>query len=143
MMDILTVLLLFLLKSFVVEGEVVTPAPGVELPSSESRETLTESVVVAISDAGISVGGEIVARWQGDFSSTSNAGQNAIARLAQHLESSYSQHEALAVQRGTTSAPLKVTIQGDRTMPFALLQQVMLTCSESGYEDIALAVLQG
>ena len=28
MMDILTVLLLFLLKSFVVEGEVITPVPG-------------------------------------------------------------------------------------------------------------------
>ena len=36
MMDILTVLLLFLLKSFVVEGEVVTPVPGVELPSSSA-----------------------------------------------------------------------------------------------------------
>ena len=34
MMDILTVLLLFLLKSFVVEGEVVTPAPGVHETNS-------------------------------------------------------------------------------------------------------------
>ncbi len=44
MMDILTVLLLFLLKSFVVEGEVITPVPGVDLPESSSETTPHASV---------------------------------------------------------------------------------------------------
>ncbi|MCK4774074.1 MAG: biopolymer transporter ExbD, partial [Candidatus Krumholzibacteria bacterium] len=48
MMDILTVLLLFLLKSFVVEGEVMTPIPGVDLPESSSDTTPRAAVVIAI-----------------------------------------------------------------------------------------------
>ena len=50
MMDILTVLLLFLLKSFVVEGEVVTPPPGVELPGSTADTPPEASLVIAISN---------------------------------------------------------------------------------------------
>ena len=61
MMDILTVLLLFLLKSFVVEGEVITPAPGVELPESTSDTTPRASVVVAIFDSTVMLDGQMVA----------------------------------------------------------------------------------
>ena len=62
MMDILTVLLLFLLKSFVVEGEVITPAPGVSLPESTSDTSPESSVVVAILDDRIMLDGRQVAQ---------------------------------------------------------------------------------
>jgi biopolymer transport protein ExbD len=143
MMDILTVLLLFLLKSFVADGEIVSPSPGVELPTSESRESLQESVVVAVRTGEISVGGDLVAQWSGDFSPDSPEGRRALDALASRLHSAHVQHEELAAQRGAGALASKVTIQGDRTMPFSLLQEVMLACSQSGYEDIALAVLQG
>ncbi len=61
MMDILTVLLLFLLKSFVVEGEVITPVPGVDLPESSSEAKPRASVVVAIFDHTVMLDGRMVA----------------------------------------------------------------------------------
>ena len=64
-MDILTVLLLFLLKSFVVEGEVINPVPGVDLPQSTSDTKPKASVVVAIFDGAVLLDGQMVARVDG------------------------------------------------------------------------------
>src|SRR5262249_60088625 len=56
MMDILTVLLLFLLKSYV-SGEVMVPPPGVRLPNSTADQSPQSSLVVAIDDNQILIGG--------------------------------------------------------------------------------------
>lgn len=135
MMDILTVLLLFLLKSFVAEGEVITPAPGVTLPESTSETGPESSVVVAILDDRILLDGRQVAQV--------GAGEDLlIPALAEQLDLSRRQGEAIAARRGDTGAyQPKLAIQGDRDIPFAVLQRVMYTCNHSGYGDIALVVM--
>ena len=40
------------------------------------------------------------------------------------------------------SASREITIMGDRTIPYALLRKVMRTCTDAGYGDISLSVLQ-
>jgi biopolymer transport protein ExbD len=62
LMDILTTLLLFVLKSFVMEGEAVTPVPGVTLPESTSHATAQSAVVIAIFDDVTAMDGEVVAK---------------------------------------------------------------------------------
>lgn len=138
MMDILTVLLLFLLKSFVAEGEVITPAPGVSLPESTSDTSPESSVVVAILDDRILLDGRQVAQVEAG----APRGELLIPALAEQLDLSRRQGEAIATRRGdaATYEP-KLAIQGDRDIPFAVLQRVMYTCNHSGYGDIALVVL--
>jgi len=137
MMDILTVLLLFLLKSFVVEGEVITPASGVELPESHSESTPQESLVIAIDQDRVSIGGEIVADLAHDDDGL------LIAGLARHLDQARTQMESLEQRRGRAIESLeRITIQGDRDMPYAILRRVMYTCNQSGFGDVQLAVLK-
>lgn len=137
MMDILVVLLLFLLKSFVVEGETVTPPPGVKLPESTSRELPRESVQVAIHDGGISVGGRFVtpvAELDND--------DLYIATLGEELVRVRAQMDDLAVRQGGESASPTATVQGDRSLEYRVLQRVMFTLSQAGFEDISLAVIK-
>ena len=61
MMDVLTVLLLFLLKSYVSGGEVMVPPAGVQLPASTAKAMPQASLVVAIDGDEIVVGSERVA----------------------------------------------------------------------------------
>src|SRR5215510_5280593 len=61
MMDILTTLLFFVLKSYVSGGEVTVPPPGVTLPRSTAANDMHTSVVVAIDKDAIMMGGERVA----------------------------------------------------------------------------------
>jgi biopolymer transport protein ExbD len=138
MMDILTVLLLFLLKSFVVEGEVINPVPGVELPESSSDTTPSASLVVAIFDDSIMMDGEVVA----SVSSAVATNDLLIESLAARLTDARQTVENIARRRGSTETFLgKVAIQGDRDIDFAILQRVMYTCNQAGYENLSLAVI--
>ena len=142
MMDILTVLLLFLLKSFVAEGEAVTPAPGVDLPRSVSQERPEASLVIAIAGDRISVGGEAIVALDGSVDG--GLGETlVIDPLAVALDRARSRQESLAARRGDEAWTGRVTIQGDRDMSFAVLQRVMYTCSQRGFDDVSLAVLAG
>ena len=56
LMDILTCLLFFVLKSFVAGGEVTAPPPGLDLPKSTAEQPQTSSLVVAIDRGSILLG---------------------------------------------------------------------------------------
>jgi len=139
MMDILTVLLLFLLKSFVVEGEVITPVAGVDLPESTSKTTPQSAVVVAIFEDNIMMDSELIARVSDEVAQD----DLLIAALAERLTAARERTLALAERRGEDMDLFegKVAIQGDRDIRFEILQRVMYTCNVSGYEDISLAVV--
>lgn len=137
-MDILTTLLLFLLKSFVVSGEVVPP-PGLELPKSTAAEAPQTSLVVAIDDDAILLGDERIASVQ----ETVRSGQMLIPALDRRLESVRAQRDRLATLRGAEFLDEQVvTIQGDRKIEFQVLQKVMYTLHYNGLENIALAVVR-
>lgn len=137
MMDILTVLLLFLLKSFVVDGEVVTPVPGVNLPESTSEALPAPALVVAVFDDTIMMDGRVVAR----VSEAVAAPELYIGTLGEVLAKARDQERDLARRRGQDEAVGKVAIQGDRDISFEILERVMYTCNRSGFADISLAVL--
>jgi len=137
MMDILVTLTLFLLKSFVLDGEIVTPPPGVMLPRSTARVSPEATLVVAISNDAILLGGEPVA----SVSAALAGGDLLIDELGDGLDRALAQREELAARKGKGLA-YKVTIQGDRDLEFRILQKVMYTCSASGLDEMALAVVQ-
>jgi len=137
LMDILTVLLLFLLKSFVVDAETVTPVPGVNLPHSSSEETPQESLDIAILDNGILLGGELVCSAE-----ELARGDLYIESLGRGLEAMRKRSEHIASLKKQEPRRTRVTVQGDRDLEFQVLERVMFTLSESGYPNISLAVIQ-
>ena len=42
----------------------------------------------------------------------------------------------------TVAASREVTILADRTVPFAVVEKIMSTCTAEGYENVSLAVIQ-
>ena len=139
MMDILTVLLLFLLKSFVVGGEDVIPPPGLDLPKSTAQAPPPTALIVAIDDDDILVGGERVARVSEAVAQDGLLITSLDARLqaviAQRDELSSLQSEALLEDE-------IVTIQGDREIEFRVLRKVLFTLHENGFQNVALAVVR-
>jgi len=139
MMDILTTLLFFVLKSYVTGGEVTVPPPGVTLPRSNARADMHTSVVVAIDRDGIMLGTERVATVREALA----GGDLLIAPLAQRLAEARAQMDDLDRMKGKAKTASRLaTIQGDTEIEFRLLQRVMYTLDRSGFPDIALAVLK-
>jgi biopolymer transport protein ExbD len=139
MMDVLTVLLLFLLKSYSAGGEVMVPPPGVQLPASSAESMPQASLVVAIDGDEIVVGSDRVA----SIPDVVRSSELEIAALATHLQAERQRQDEVARARGEEPpASYAATIQGDRDIEFRVLQKVMFTLHQNGYESIALAVLQ-
>jgi biopolymer transport protein ExbD len=139
LMDILTCLLFFVLKSFVAGGEATVPPPGLELPKSTAERQQSTSLVVAIQKDAILVGGERVA----SVAETAASGQMIIAPLAERLKSARDQMDDIARRRGkAVSETHLVTIQGDGDIEFKVLQKVMYTLNQGGFPDVALAVIK-
>lgn len=139
LMDILTCLLFFVLKSFVAGGEATVPPPGLTLPASTAEQAQTTSLVVAIEKDAIFLGGERVALVREAQASD----QMLIAPLAARLKAAREQMDALAVRRGKTPQQYRlVTIQGDTEIEFRVLEKVMYTLDQGGFPDIALAVIK-
>lgn len=139
LMDILTCLLFFVLKSFVAGGEATVPPPGLDLPKSTADRPMTTSLVVAIDDGSILVGSERIA----SVPETEASPEMLIAPLAARLDAARAQMDEIARLKGAEPAKARlVTIQGDEAMEFRVLQKVMYTLNQSGFEDIALAVIK-
>jgi biopolymer transport protein ExbD len=139
MMDILTVLLLFLLKSFVVDADVTAPPPDVTLPKSSSVDTPETAIVVAISGDAISVGGRPVTT----VSAAMAGGDLLIRELEAGLNTELNQMDALALRKcQDPKAAGQITIQGDKDLEYRLLEKVMYTCGAAGFDRMALAVIR-
>ena len=139
LMDILTCLLFFVLKSFVAGGEATVPPPGLDLPYSTADQPMVTSLVIAIDQEAILVGSERVA----SVPEAAASGDLLIAPLAARLDAARAQMDDLDRQRGEgNTRPRIVTIQGDGDIEFKVLQKVMYTVNQGGFPDIALAVIK-
>ncbi len=95
-------------------------------------------MVVAIFNDSIMMDGEVVAR----ISKAEGSNDLVIEPLAHKLDEARDRVIDNARARGSKEEfHGRVSIQGDRDIDFKILQRVMYTCGEAGYEDLSLAVL--
>lgn len=131
MIDMMTILLVFLLKSFSVEGNLVTAAPDLVLPESSSEMQPEPALSVEISTQGLCLEGEALL----PLAALAESDSLIIAPLRERLL-------ALAAATGREGMENRVTLQCDRGVDFALVKRVMATCAQSSYSDFSLLVLR-
>lgn len=122
LMDMFTILVIFLLFQASSGEEVLSVAKDVILPVSTASQPPQRALTVTVTPKEILVDGTRVAE---------------TATVLQEKEVVISALQT----RISSEGGKRVTILGDRTIPFALLKKVMVTCTESGIEQISLAVL--
>jgi biopolymer transport protein ExbD len=129
MMDILTVLVLFLLfHSF--NGEM--PEQRIELPDSVVDTRPRETLAIVVNPEAVMVQGAPVV-------TTSELYEDRIGTVVQIKE----RLEELERDIGITAPEGKeITLLADKTIPFKVLKKIMSTCTASGYGRISLAVVQ-
>jgi biopolymer transport protein TolR len=136
LVDVLTVLVFFLLKNFSSEGDIVTPSKGLELPVSSAKLKPEISVNISISRQHILAEGTPVAL----VSEERERQGPMIPGLSGFLMEKRRRTEAISEFDGNVAFDGRLTIQGDRQIPYWLLQKVLATCGENGYSSFSLAV---
>ncbi len=135
LMDIFTIILLFLLFNVSGEEEAITVPDIVRLPVSIASVKPVPVTTVYITGDSILVGDKKVA----DTQDVMKSDEPGIGSLENELIMQMSQDELEAEKEGNRR---KIIIMGDKMIPFTLLKKVMYTCSWAGYQTLSLAVIQ-
>ena len=135
LMDIFTIILLFLLFNVSGEEEAITVPDIVRLPVSIASVKPVPVTTVYITGDSILVGDKKVADTQDVIKSD----EPGIGSLENELIMQMSQDEQDTDKEGNRR---KIIIMGDKMIPFTILNKVMYTCSWAGYQTLSLAVIQ-
>ncbi len=136
MIDMFTILVVFLLKSYSAEGAIVTVSDALTLPRARSESRMELKLEIHVNNTVIVVDGDPVVAVDRNLLSTGGSIRPLVVRLRDHME--YSRN----VRGAITEEETKINIQGDRGIPAILLQRVMASCTEAGFTSQNLAVIK-
>ncbi len=132
MMDILTVLVLFLLFNSFSHDML---QERIALPNSFAEATPRETVAIEVSPEAVLVQGEEVIRTRELY----EGGAGAVARIIERLGQIEHINDTSAK---TVAESREITLLADKTIQFKVLKKIMSACMASGYGRISLAVIQ-
>ncbi len=136
MIDMFTILIVFLLKSFSAEGQIVTLTKDLRLPESTAQKAPQPASTVSITDEWILLDDEKVVA----VTEVMSANSLIIPGLANGLKNLKTVSETIGQMSKDMGFTGKIAIQGDKEIPYELLKKVMFTCGQIGYNDILLTV---
>jgi biopolymer transport protein ExbD len=134
LIDVFTILIFFLLSN--VGGVETMASPrAVKLPESMSQQAPKETLLITVTGTEILVAGRVV-----------SSVADAIAvdgDLIQPLKAELDVQASREVIRKENEADSKrITIMGDKDIPYRLLRKVMFTAARAGFSDVSFAVRQ-
>ncbi len=130
MMDMFTIILVFLLKSYSSDGQLITPAQGLEIPESKTELSAQLALEIQVGQSQISVDGIPVA----DIKNLIGKKEMLIPELVEQLKKEKESAELLAKSQGKEFKG-KLVIHGDKKMPYEILTKVMYSCGQVGYSE--------
>jgi biopolymer transport protein ExbD len=138
MMDVMTIILVFLLKQIDAEGQLVTAAENLVLPASTSKKVPTEvSMGVVVDQSWVLVDGQQITETKkvAEQDSLLVEALDVVLSAKREVEK-----EAVLQKGGEDEGGGKVIIQLDKNTHFGIMYKVMATCGLSGFSNISFAV---
>jgi len=143
MMDMFTIILVFLLKSYSSEGSILTNADNLVLPNSISHKKPQEvNLQVAVSSDMVLVDNMAVVPTEDVKKIPLDEPDPEIAKLKENLERHYAQEEEMVKLGALNRVEGKVIVQVDKNIPFDILFKIMNTCGKVGYNNMNFAVME-
>lgn len=157
MVDLFTVLVVFLLQNYATTGEILDIPEGVQLPNAHEVKELKPANVIIVSNKEIKLNNQVVAKYsdvksQEDWEISGlktkieeaiRLGEEEKVDLTNRLKSAV---DKIKVGDKATEEEVdsfrKITIQADKEIDFLTLKKVMYTATESGIFEINFAVLK-
>ena len=144
MIDMFTILLVFLLKSYNTSSVMVNPQSGLILPQSNAQVEPVEALKLSVSAQGIYVDEKLIVplvNGQIDKKLTDPNDGKFIKTLFQELNQQAQKTKDIASKNESVAFDGRVIFQADRDLPYDVLKKVMYTASLAGYADFKFAVV--
>jgi len=155
MMDIMTIILIFLLKSYSTEDISVAPSGDLEVPVSSAEKAPKLAVQLVVSKSAILVDNVPVLTLTTSTDPVTGAEVPAIPadekkgmvvsalyeRLLEKAESAQSQSQRTS--RDDLEFKGQILMQCDRSLPFSVIREVMYTAGQARFSEFRFVVIKG
>jgi biopolymer transport protein ExbD len=138
MVDMMTMLVIFLLQQFSATGEVLYMQKDIKLPDARHGQMIEQAPTVAISAEQVVVAGQKVANVS-DLES--DAGYLNIPALEERLREDKKRWDFIHQSDPNQKWDGIVNIQADQKVPFRIVKRVMYSCGVAGYFNLNFAAL--
>lgn len=150
MMDMFTIILVFLLYNFSPEEQKVVNIPkDVKVPMSSSELSLEDAVTVTVSASSIMVDGKVVAKLIGGKKVQAKVEGQKIVPLYNELLgkkklslAKKSPQKAATSKKEQEDSSSVILLQADKGVPFELLDKVLKSAGMAGYPKSRFLVLR-
>jgi biopolymer transport protein ExbD len=143
LMDVLTIMLLFLLKSYSADGSLLTNADNLVLPNSESKKKPSEvNLQIAVTQDMILLDNQAVVPTEDARNIPAEEADPVITKLEERLKVCYAQEEEMVKIGALNAVQGKVIVQVDKNIDFDVLFKIMNTCGKSGFNNMNFAVME-
>jgi len=139
MLDMFTILIIFLLKSYSAEGLILTIPADLHLPHSTTQSAPEPGLVVEVSKNFLVVDGKLL---DVDLEEARESESLIIDNLYEHLMIKARQYEEISELNPDAGFTGRLILEGDREIPFRLLKKILYTCGQAGFINQSLAVFQ-
>lgn len=154
MVDMFTVLVVFLLQNYAVTNQILPISEKIELPQAKVVKELKPSHVVILSEGIVSLNEDVL----GSLSAQTSEKQWVFSPLKEKMEellrvsaeggSNFLLAQLKRVQQDpedeslTKGAPFRVTIQADEETNFLDVKKIMYTLTDAGVREMNFAVIK-
>ncbi len=135
MVDMLTMLVIFLLMTFSATGEILFISKDIVLPQAYNSAELERAPVVAVSAKALAFEGEFVMNTA-DINERYFQDWN-LPPLKERLENA---RKAWKADNPDKPFDGQVIIQSDSNVPFSVIKMIMFTCAQASYVGVNFAV---
>ena len=136
LMDVMTIMLLFLLKTYSVSGALMKPAEGVELPNSTVTQEPVKVLGLIVTPDGVFE--DLAVEHRNMLEDITTLDDDNLVDLP-NLYAYLTQVQARNRELGREEKRV-LTIQGDKTTPYRWILKIINTCSAAGFEEIDFVV---
>ena len=137
MLDMFTILIIFLLKSYSAEG-VILPIPAdLHLPDSTTQAQPAPGLIIELSRDVIIVNGTTLPL---DLEKVENSDSLIIPELYDYLSRRVKQYEEISSANPDMKFTGRMVLEGDREVRFRLLKKILYTSGQAGFINQSLAV---
>ncbi|MBP5406842.1 biopolymer transporter ExbD [bacterium] len=145
LMDILTIMLVFLLKSYATDPVNITPGPDLDIPKSTSMLQPAATVTITVAKSSIVVDNEPVSVVKDGKveASQKRGGEDAyfIIPLNKALVEAVEKKRRLEAINPTVKFDGVATIVMDKESPYRLLTEVMYTAGQAEFTNFKFATI--
>ncbi|RKI35835.1 biopolymer transporter ExbD [Corallococcus sp. AB004] len=143
MMDMMTIILVFLLKSFASSSAAITASEDVRPPVSSTRATPKDTVAITITPKNIMVGDKEVVRLEnGRIPANQLQGERLVLGLDAQLKKEVQKLKYIEERNPAAPFTHELSVIADKMVPYDLLLTVLYTAGENELQNYRFIVLQ-